>query len=86
MRKYPKLPWKEGLAAAITLLGVGALMWLTEARFFGSAHPMVQLFGFVAFVVGCLGALAVAGFHWWSQSQEIADFDAKYGSRSDKDT
>jgi hypothetical protein len=44
------------------------------------------MFGLVAFILGCVGALAVAAYHWWIEAREIADLEARYGSRNDQDT
>jgi hypothetical protein len=63
-------------------------VWLTEQTFGPGfrASPLVDKFGFLAFVVGLVVAVAILVVHWWRERQLVKDFENRYGKRDQQDT
>jgi hypothetical protein len=83
-----KVPWRKGFSAAATFVAVGLLTWLVDPTVYlgASRAPIVRQYGFIAFGVGLLVAVAIVGYLWWRDWQENQDFENRYGGRADKDT
>jgi hypothetical protein len=83
MRSSRSVLWK-GLRIAVVTIGAGLLMWLTEARFFGSGHDIVQAYGFLGMLIGLVIALGFSAYLWCKERQEEEELNAKY-ERNDGD-
>jgi len=79
--------WVKTAVVAVAVLAVGVILWVTEQSFGPGFRPVpfVERFGFLAFVVGVLVAIAIVAVHLWREFRLVKDFERRYGKR-DQDT
>jgi hypothetical protein len=79
--------WVKTTVVALAVFAGGVILWVTEQSFGPGFRPIpfVERFGFLAFLIGLLVAIAIVAAHLWREFRFVKDFEQRYGKR-DHDT